>query len=472
MNKKNLLSGREKELLEMAEQYEQAMSNGQPIYLDADDLADLADWYAMRHKYDTAKEVAAYGLRLHPNNTPLLVEQAYLYLDTSDKTKAQQIAETLTDNTPEVIILRAQLLLEEGKLEQAERLLDAIEDKNELANIVEVSYMFIDMGYPEKALKWLELGEGKYDDEEAFLAVSADYYYAQRKTEKATIYYNKLIDRNPYSPAYWYGLARCYFDKEQLDKTIEACDYAIISDEDFADAYIMKGNAFYELGNDKSALENYIQAEKLQAVSHCFIETFIGMNKLTEKKWKDAYEHFEKAINCASTNDLPSLSSLYANAAFCLHKIKETTQAQLYWKTAHDLAPADPTPYLIEGRAYMDDNNQKSGIACWNQALEIAPYAETWYEIGSDCMELTQLEYARIAFEHVKELEPDFENINEKLTIVSMLLHDKDSFQKYNRQCKHPISAEKLESLYNQLKDTDKNSDMAQTIKQIFDSLY
>ena len=45
MSNKNLLSGRDKELQDLAEQYELAMSAKQPFYLDADDLADLADWY-------------------------------------------------------------------------------------------------------------------------------------------------------------------------------------------------------------------------------------------------------------------------------------------------------------------------------------------------------------------------------------------------------------------------------------------
>ena len=42
MSKKNLLSGRDKELQELAEQYEAAKAENKPIYLDADDLADLA----------------------------------------------------------------------------------------------------------------------------------------------------------------------------------------------------------------------------------------------------------------------------------------------------------------------------------------------------------------------------------------------------------------------------------------------
>lgn len=40
MSKKNLLSGRDKELQELAEQYEAAKAENKPIYLDADDLAD------------------------------------------------------------------------------------------------------------------------------------------------------------------------------------------------------------------------------------------------------------------------------------------------------------------------------------------------------------------------------------------------------------------------------------------------
>ena len=61
MNRKNLLSGRDKELYELAEQYEKAQRERMPIYMDADDLADLADWYAMRNKFQTALETTEYG---------------------------------------------------------------------------------------------------------------------------------------------------------------------------------------------------------------------------------------------------------------------------------------------------------------------------------------------------------------------------------------------------------------------------
>lgn len=111
MSKKNLLSGRDKELQELAEQYEAAKAENKPIYLDADDLADLADWYAMHGKSEQATEVVEYGLRLHPNSTPLLVEQAYLFMDAQKRDKAKQIIDQIPESySSEVKVLKANIL--------------------------------------------------------------------------------------------------------------------------------------------------------------------------------------------------------------------------------------------------------------------------------------------------------------------------------------------------------------------------
>lgn len=54
----------------------------------------------------------------------------------------------------------------------------------------------------------------------------------------------------------------------------------------------------------------------------------------------------------------------------------------------------------------MEDGNPEQGIKQWARALKIAPYPETWNEIGLICMEINQIEYARVAFEHVKKMLP------------------------------------------------------------------
>ena len=253
-------------------QYELAMSAKQPFYLDADDLADLADWYGTKKNYDKALEIAEYGLKLHPDSTALMIEYAYLHLDSGKRAKAREIIENLPDTySPEAKVVRAHLLLSEGKLDDAEQLLDTIEDKEDLANVVDVSYMYLDMGYPDKALAWLNPVKEEYADEEAYIAVVADCYYGKGMIEEAIPLYNQLIDQNPYSAPYWFGLARCHFEDLNFDQAIDACDYALIGDDEFADAYVMKGHCFYQLGNEDAALECYQKAEQMHGLAPEFV---------------------------------------------------------------------------------------------------------------------------------------------------------------------------------------------------------
>lgn len=470
MSKKNLLSGRDKELQELAEQYETAKAEKKPIYLDAEDLADLADWYAMCGKNENAAEVVEYGLSLHPDSTPLLVEQVYLLMDSQERDKAKLIVDQISDDySSEVKVLKANILLGEGKIDEAEQLLDTIEDKDDLANIVDVAYMYIDMGYPDKALTWLETGLEKYAEEESFLAATADCFHAKGLNQKAETFYNKLIDKNPYSAPYWFGLARCYFAQQMFDKAIEACDYAIVADEEFAEAYIMKGHAFYQLGNEESALESYTLAEKCKAISPDFLQMFIGLNEISKGHWEEAYQHIERAIQ-GENIDPTILPSLYAHAALCLYKSGKKRKANQYFKKAHEIAPEDVDPYLIEGRMYMEDGDYDKAVKKWALALEYAPYADTWNEIGLNSMEVGQLGYAKLAFERVKELEPQFEGINEKLASLYMLLKDKENFLKYNQLCEHPFQLEDLAKLEKLLESEDKE-ELAKVMKNILNEL-
>lgn len=455
MNRKNLYSGRDKELFELSEQYESAKAEGRSIYMDADDCADLADWYALRGKLEAAMEIIEYGLTLHPESTPLLVEQAYLFIDSRNRGKAKQIAGSIRDNySPEVKILRANILLGEGQTEEAERLLDTIIGQETLADIVEIVYTFIDMACLDKAKVWLERGRKQYADDEAYIAVTADFLYANRKNQEAIKLYNQLIDRNPYSAPYWYGLARCYLDTQQYDKAIEACDYAIIADEEYAEVYLTRGHAYFHLGNEEEAINNYLMAEKYKIIAPDFVNSFIAMNKLANGEWEEGYKYLEQAIR-SSAPDSESLPLFYANAALCLHKMGHKYKAHQYCKKAYEINPKDIDAHLIEGRIYMEEGNREKAFQRWSMALLYSPYADTWYDIGENCLEIGDWESAKMAFEHVKEMEPDFEGINERLSAVYLMLMDMKNFQKYNQLCENPINKKDAEDIQRLLVEKD-----------------
>lgn len=470
MTNKNLLSGRDKELLTLSENYETAKVEGRTIYLDADDWADLADWYAVRFKYEEALEVTEYGLSQHPGNTAILVEQAYLYIDLQDRDKAIETVDSITEDDSEVRILRASLLYRDGMEDEAETLLKSVEEDS-LANLIDVCYMYLDMGLPEKALPWLERNT-KFADQEAYISVSGDCYFALDRLPEAIEYYNKLIDRNPYSATYWYGLARCYFCQGEYDKAIDACDYAIVSDEEFADAYLIKGQSFYQLGNEEKSLENFQLADKYGAAPPELLNSFIGLSKTADGEWEEAYKHLEKAIRAtaAELRDLDSpLPSLYVNAALCLFRMGKTAQAHQYCQKAYAISPTEEYAYLMEGRFYMEEGLFEQGIKLWKKAVKYAPYAETWNSIASYSLEIGLLENAVKAFERVKELDPDFANINEKLTLLYLILEDEDNFQKCNQLCMRPLKPEEVEQIRKLMENKD-HKDFIKIIQQFFET--
>lgn len=470
MSKRNLMSGKDRELHDMAEQYENAKKENKSIYLDADDLADLADWYAMHYQYDKADEAVEYGLKLHPDNTALLIEQAYMFLDANQREEAKKVMERITEDTSEAKILRANLLMGDDKIEEAEMLLDTIEDKDELGNIIDVTYMYLDLGTPELAQPWLERGAERYAKNESYLAVKGDCYHAQGLCEEAADIFNKLIDKNPYSAPYWFGLAGCYFDMQMFDKVVEACDYALVADDEYATAYVLRGHAFFQLGNNERAIEDFLAAKERNAISHSFVNTFIGIDKIDKGEWEEAYYHFEEVIQSQQDCPLLPLSAVYANAALCLHKMGKKRKVHQYCKKAREIAPEEIDSYLIEGRIYLGEGNFEKGILSWSKALQYDPSAETWNDIAMCSLDEGYPFYAKLAFERIKELDPDFEGINEKLTSIYMLLKDRENALKSNQQCKRPLPTKELERLQDLIEKVNED-ELSEVLKEILKQL-
>ena len=83
-------------------------------------------------------------------------------------------------------------------------------------------------------------------------------------------------------------------------KAIDACDYALVGDDEFADAYVMKGHCFYQLGNEDAALECYQKAEQMHGLAPEFVYTYIGLCKVSKGEWEEGYQNLEKAIQANS----------------------------------------------------------------------------------------------------------------------------------------------------------------------------
>lgn len=462
-----MLSGRDRKLEEMAVSYEAAKAEGRSIYMDAEDLADLADWYGVHGDFERALDVACHGLNLHPGNTELLVQKAYLLLDFEKLEEAESVADELAgDPASEAQILKATLLLERGEDEEARRMVEEIEDKDDLPNIVEVAYMYIDHGELDDAWEWLERGIGRYDEDESFLAVLADYHYSTQDYEEAMKHYDRLIDSNPYSASYWYGLACCHFELEHYDKAIEACEYARMIDEDATAACIMLGHSYHHLGNKEEALKYYRMAVERKEVAPVFLNIYLATEALQEEKWKEAYEHLYKMEKQGAK---VAVVNLYSNMAFCLYRLGREEEALHYCQLSEQEEKDELNACLVVGRIYMEMGKKNEALAMWSRALELVPGADTWNEIGMINLEVGKFSLAKKAFECVKEEDPDFKGINERMAVLYLLMKDRENFMKYNRLCAHPMKADKVDELIAMMENRE-SDDLSRIVRGVFAS--
>lgn len=443
MTRKNSFSDQEEqELNELIASYEAAKAENKQLYLDGDQLADIADKYAGSRRFDEAQEVINYGLELHPGQTDLLVQQAYLYLDTMEVQKAKKVVESITETyESDVKLLKAEILLNESRLDEAEKLLDSIEDKEALNIILDVSYLYIDMGYPEKALPWLKRGLEEYNDKEEFLAAVADCYCTTNKHNKEAIFfYNKLIDKNPYNPTYWTGLAKCHFAQQEFDKTVEACDFALAADENFGEAHILKAHSLFHLDNETEAIREYQLAIKSHSLPPEVAHLFIGLAYANQEKWEQSYQSYEQALELIGDEDSPFLPEMYCNEAFCLTKLGKYEEAHQVCDKAKEKLAKDAGIYIQEGRIYLEEGKFEEAKECWRVAVQYAPQPETWVEIANHNLFCSLFEEARFCFEQARKLNPDFPEINIHLASICLLLKDHEGFHKYNQLTGHPLN--------------------------------
>lgn len=447
-----MLVGRDKELQELAEKYDATRANGNTIYLDAYDSADLADWFILQQQPEKAEEILDLGLKMHPGNTTLLIEKSYFYLDNGKISEAELLASEINEpESDEVRILKACIAMKANHPQVAEFFLDELDEPNDLYNISDICYAYLEADLSNKAMEWLEKGKGLYDDEEAFLAVSADCYYAQEMYEEAITSFNKLIDINPYSPVYWLGLSKCHFVCDEFNQCIDACDYALVIDEEYAEAYFIRAQAFYELGNKEKALNDMEKSNQLGFFSNRNLSLFKCIKLMDETNYEEAIQVLLSALHEEPYNSgyVPEVkdSTIYFNIAQCYLEMNMLDKAKEYAsRTIHE-NPKEIHAHLILGRIHFIENDSAAALNHFQEAIRISPTADTWNEIGKQAIEMGAIELAIKAFTTIKKLEPERELINEKLVYMYLISGNFDELRKLNEQLPVPFTNEEIETM-------------------------
>lgn len=241
--------------------YENMLTTGKSVYMEADVLTDIAEFYIMSHEKKKAYDCIDYALKLHPNSTDPLIFLTRQELSNLNFKKAEKYYEQISDkNDPDVIFLNVEMTIQkEEDIDAAEKIAvnAQIDDETKADFDCEIASIFFDFGFNDKALKWINLALEECPDDEEILKLKAEILIASGKTREPRKILKQLLDANPYYSEAWHALAKSHFDKYELQKAHEDIDFALAINENDVEALSLKANFFVEQNNFEEARKIY-----------------------------------------------------------------------------------------------------------------------------------------------------------------------------------------------------------------------
>lgn len=317
---------RSDEFKELLDSYETARERDEMLYLDSDDLIDIAEYYHSINDYESADDAADYCLELHPDDSSALLFKARMMLiDDHDPEGAREVFSRVKDpdNYVESTYIRAELLIYDDMLDEADALLlekynsllaaskddadgddDDDDDDDEGDGYVgdaermplDVAMMYVDLNMPDMAFEWMQRIEAPVPGMEyEFYETLARIAHYAGDSERVIKYLNKALDYDPYSVNAWMQLYDTYISTEQYDKALDCTEYALAIEPDDAEALMSRGNVLYELNRKDEAIECYKSCAQMYPEQEypCMV---LGTVYLEQKDFTTAMEFLREAI--------------------------------------------------------------------------------------------------------------------------------------------------------------------------------
>ena len=248
---------------EILSDYETAREAGTPVYMDADSLTDIAEYYSLvLHDEERASEAIALALQLHPDAVDPQIFKARQSMMQRDLEMARKICDAIDDQQHrEVYFLRAELLVRQDEFEDAVALLrNAAEEIHEDKDyfLYDSAYIFIDYRQFEWALVFADLLEAMAPQWYKTWQLKADVALGMEHFDTALTNIEKMLDVDPFSTESWNWRAEAYCGKTDYAEAVNSLDYSLAIDADNERACQLKAWILMQQGNYKEAHQMYL----------------------------------------------------------------------------------------------------------------------------------------------------------------------------------------------------------------------
>ena len=355
---------------QILQQYEDSVKSGQPIYMDADDLADIADYYHYEGRLDEATKAIDLALRFNPDAIGPLLYKAREALSQNNFVRARKYAERIRAiDSAEYLYLSGEILICEGKAEEADELFrkQYMElPPDELMDYVyDVANLFAEYNDYNKSFEWTARSQG--DNSDDFKELMARTLFGIGKYEDSGRLFNELLDHNPYSKQYWNALANAQFMSEDYGASITSSEYAIAIDPNDAESILTKANGLYHLDNFEEAL-SYFEKYSEKNPSDEFGYLHQGTCLINLGRYDEAISRLLTAEQC-SLSDSQYLPEIYQELAFAYSELKQPETALYYLDKTDDLDCDHIDIKIIRGHILLANKRIKEAEDVFKDAI-------------------------------------------------------------------------------------------------------
>ncbi len=429
------------EFQRILEQYENACEQGESIYMDAEELTDIAEYYMTHNEEAKANECIELAVSLHPDATDPQIFLARQQLFHDNIAASYSILDNIQDQSDrEVIFLRAELLLKEKKTAVASAFVQEYYDnlyEDRDAFIYDIADIFYEYEYYEEAMQWAKLlleEYPKYPEAEMLLV---DILLKMGKFEEAQIQVEALVDKDPFNQNAWMALAEALALQEKCEESLEASEYLLAINEKHPEAMLTRASNLFYLNRIAEAHDQY-QAYLTLYPDEYAVLYLDGICLANLERHDEARTVLQRALE-VSNPDAPERIHIHLQLAYVYSKLSQLRDALDQLDQCNNY-PTPETPIdmdLARGHIYLENGEYEDAERHFDAAIRNSknPF-DTLLMIGITLGETGHYTKAVEIFQNLHD--STMENAEEKtspyLAYCHLFLNNKDLYLQFLKE--------------------------------------
>lgn len=311
------------------ETFDEALKKGiKPGYFEPDELCDIIDIYFSENKLNEGKFAVSHALSIYPQNEELLYEVLLLLNDYELWNDLLTLCETYSSlnlvwaNGHKLTAL-LHLGMEEDAFQFFKKLKSTYAGNKENLSIIYqcMGESLYEVDLYDAAIEVIEEAIKLLGEDVDLLWIQLQSYVSLEDKESVIEIGTRIQNINPLNPETWNKLGTIYNEIGDLEKTIEAYEFAFSLGLNDYNALMNLIYAYKKNGNYAKALEKVV--DYLHDHPDNYYVTLLAISLCYEmEEWEEGIKYTEKAISLA-----PQVESLYLHKCRFYLKMGENLKA-------------------------------------------------------------------------------------------------------------------------------------------------